>query len=95
MIGPAVCGRRILTATGDRRTVPWGHPQIHCDLGQWAVSSYAGERFGRLLEVAGFESSVHERRTRNHGLSEPAKERNKLRSTGRDRAEHGFVALMV
>lgn len=90
-----MCSRRILTAAGDSRIAPWVHPQIHRDPGQWAVSGYAGARFGRLLELAGFERSVRERRTRNHALSEPAKERNRLRSTGRARAEHGFVGLIV
>jgi len=59
----------------------------------WADSGYAGVKFEELLELAGYESCIHEKGTRNHPLSEEAKERNKLRSKVRARVEHVFGGL--
>lgn len=59
----------------------------------WADSGYSGEKFEELLELAGFESCIHEKGTRNHPLGELAKERNKLRSKVRARVEHVFAGL--
>lgn len=47
-------------------------------------------KFEELLELAGFESCIHEKGTRNHPLSEEAKARNQLRSKVRARIEHVF-----
>lgn len=59
----------------------------------WADSGYAGARSEDLLEAAGFESRIHEKGSRCHPLSEEIKERNKVRSTVRLRADHVFGAI--
>jgi transposase, IS5 family len=43
----------------------------------WADSGYAGAQFEDLLDMAGFESRIHEKGSRCHPLSEEAQERNK------------------
>lgn len=59
----------------------------------WADSGYAGMKFEELLELAGFESCIHEKGTKNHPLREEAKERNKLRSKVRARVKHVFAGF--
>lgn len=59
----------------------------------WADSGYAGARYEDLLDMAGFESRIHEKGSRCHPLSKEAKERNKVRSTVRARVEHVFAAI--
>lgn len=59
----------------------------------WADSGYSGLKFEELLELAGFESCIHEKGTKNHPLSEEAKARNKLRSKIRARVEHVFGGM--
>ena len=61
----------------------------------WADSGYAGEKFEELLELAGYESRIHEKGTRNHPLSEEAVERNRKRSKVRARVEHVFGLMTV
>ena len=56
----------------------------------WADSGYAGARFEDLLDLAGYESNIHEKGARSHPLSEQAQERNKVRSKVRARVEHVF-----
>lgn len=59
----------------------------------WADSGYAGARYEDLLEMAGFESRIHEKGSRSHPLSKEAKDRNKVRSAVRARVEHVFGAI--
>jgi IS5 family transposase len=59
----------------------------------WADSGYAGARCADLLEMAGFQSRIHEKGSRCHPLSEEAKDRNKVRSGVRARVEHVFGAI--
>jgi IS5 family transposase len=59
----------------------------------WADSGYAGARFEDLLDLAGFESRIHEKGTRSHPLSEQAQERNKVRSKVRAKVEHVFGSI--
>jgi IS5 family transposase len=59
----------------------------------WVDSCHAREKFAELLGLAGFESCIHEKGTRNHPLNVEAKERNKMRSKFRARVEHVFAGL--
>lgn len=59
----------------------------------WAESGYVGVKFEELLELAGYESRIHEMGTSNHPLSEEAEERIMLRSKVRARVEHVFCAI--
>ena len=45
----------------------------------WVGSAYAGETFESLLNLGGCESCNHEKGSRNHPLSEAAKERNRTK----------------
>ena len=65
----------------------------HRDNFVWADSGYAGAQFEDLLDMAGFESRIHEKGSRCHHLSEEAQERNKVRSSVRARVEHAFDAI--
>ncbi|WP_255087776.1 MULTISPECIES: IS5 family transposase [unclassified Synechococcus] len=56
----------------------------------WAESGYAWARSEDLLDLAGFESRIHEKGARSHPLSEQAQERHKMRSKVRARVEHVF-----
>ena len=59
----------------------------------WADSAYSGEFFEDLLRIGGFESCIHEKGTRNHPLSEAAKERNRIKSAIRACVEHVFGGM--
>ncbi|MCP9848789.1 transposase [Cyanobium sp. Morenito 9A2] len=59
----------------------------------WADSGYAGAGHEDLLEMAGFESRIHEKGSRCLPLGEEAKDRNKVRSSVRARVEHVFAAI--
>jgi IS5 family transposase len=59
----------------------------------WVDSGYAGVKFEELLELAGYEWCIHEKRAKNHPRSEEANERNKLRSKVRTQVEHVFVGM--
>ena len=59
----------------------------------WADSAYSGEFFEDLLRIGGFESCIHEKGTRNHPLSEAAKERNRIKSAIRACVEHVFGCM--
>ena len=59
----------------------------------WADSAYSGECFEDLLRLGGFESCIHEKGTRNHPLSEAAKERNRIKSAIRACVEHVFGGM--
>ena len=59
----------------------------------WADSAYSGECFADLLSLGGFESRIHEKGSRNHPLSETAKERNSVRSAIRAGVEHVFGCM--
>ena len=59
----------------------------------WADSAYSGQCFEDLLSLGGFESRIHEKGSRNHPLSEAAKERNSVRSAIRACVEHVFGCM--
>jgi IS5 family transposase len=61
----------------------------------WADSAFAGKKFEELLDLAGFESNIHEKGSRNHPLDEAAKERNNIRSTIRAKVEHVFGGMVT
>jgi hypothetical protein len=42
----------------------------------WADSDYAGVKFEELMELAGYESCIHEKGTRNHPLSDRMSSQN-------------------
>ncbi|WP_254980586.1 transposase [Cyanobium sp. ATX 6A2] len=77
----------------DSQMIPQGLNPENRDDFVWADSGYAGARFEDLLEVAGFESRIHEKVSRCHPLSKEAKERNKVRLTVLARVEHVFGAI--
>jgi IS5 family transposase len=77
----------------DSQVLPYVLDPENSDEFVWADSGYAGAKFEELLDLAGFESHIHEKGTRNHPLSEDAKERNKLRSKVRARVEHVFAGF--
>ena len=55
-----------------------------------ADSAYSGECFRKLLNLSGFECLIHEKGTRNHPLSDAAKELNRVKSAIRACVEHVF-----
>ena len=59
----------------------------------WADSAYSGQCFEDLLSLGGFESRIHEKGSRNHPLSEAAKERNSVKSVIRACVEHVFGCM--
>ena len=61
----------------------------------WADSAYAGKCFEDLLSLGGFESCIHEKGSRNHPLSESAKERNRIKSAIRACVEHVFGCITM
>ena len=61
----------------------------------WADSAYSGECFENLLSLGGFESLIHEKGTRNHPLSDAAKELNRIKSSIRVCVEHVFGHMTV
>lgn len=56
----------------------------------WGDSAYAGACFEDLLNFAGFENFIYEKGSRNHLLSEAAKERNRIKSAIRACVKHVF-----
>ena len=54
----------------------------------WADAAYQGKAVETLLQDAGYESRIQEKRQRDHPLSDAAKERNRERSKTRCRVEH-------
>ena len=61
----------------------------------WADSAYSGQCFEDLLSLGGFESRIHEKGSRNHPLSEAAKERNSVKSAIRSCVEHVFGSMSM
>lgn len=61
----------------------------------WADSTYSGECFEDLLSLGGFESRIHEKGSRNHPLSDDAKEQNRIKSAIRACAEHVFGCMTM
>lgn len=61
----------------------------------WADSACAGECFENLLNLGGFESCIHEKGSRNHPLSDAAKERNCIKSAIRACVEHVFGCMTM
>jgi IS5 family transposase len=61
----------------------------------WADSAYAGECFEDLLNLGGFESCIHEKGSRNHPLSDAAKERNRIKSAIGACVEHVFGCMTM
>ena len=57
----------------------------------WADSAYVGECFENLLNLGGFESSIHEKGSRNYPLSDAAKEHNRVKSAIRARKNRSMV----
>jgi IS5 family transposase len=61
----------------------------------WADSACSGQCFEDLLSLGGFESRIHEKGSRNHPLSEAAKERNSVKSAIRSCVEHVFGSMTM
>lgn len=61
----------------------------------WADSAYSGECFQDLLDLAGFESLIHEKGSRNHPLGDKAKELNRVKSAIRACVEHVFGCMTM
>ena len=61
----------------------------------WADSAYSGECFEEFLSLVGFESLIHEKGSRNHPLSDAAKELNRIKSAIRACVEHVFGAMTM
>jgi len=59
----------------------------------WADFAYSGQCCADLLSLGGFESRIHEKGSRNHPLSETAKERNSVKSSIRSCVEHVFGCM--
>ena len=59
----------------------------------WADSAHSGECFKNLLNLGGFESLIQENGTRNHLLSDAAKELNRVKSAIRACVEHVFGGM--
>jgi len=55
----------------------------NCSDIMWADSGYLGVKFEEMLELAGYESRIHEKGTRNQPLSDETNERNRMRSNDR------------
>jgi hypothetical protein len=63
----------------------------------WGDSAFAGKKFDEMLELAGYQSNIHEKGLRFNPLDADAKERNKKKSKIRAKVEHvfgGMVTLM-
>ena len=58
----------------------------------WADSAHAGECFENLLNHDSFENCIHKKGSRNHPLSDTAKERNRIKSAVRAYVEHVLAA---
>jgi IS5 family transposase len=56
---------------------------------------YSGEFFHILLNISGFESLIHEKGTRNHPLSDAAKELNPVKSSIKSCVEHAFGCMAL
>ena len=56
----------------------------------WADSAYSGQCFEDLLSLGGYESHIHQKGSRNHPLSNEAKERNTVKSAIRACVENVF-----
>ena len=61
----------------------------------WADSAYSGEGIQDLLDLAGFESLIHEKGVRNHPLGDAAKELNRVKSAIRACVEHVFGCMTM
>ncbi len=61
----------------------------------WADSAYSGECIRDLLDLAGFESLIHEKGVRNHPLGDAAKELNHVKSAIRACVEHVFGCMTM
>jgi IS5 family transposase len=61
----------------------------------WADSAYSGECIRDLLDLAGFESLIHEKGVRNHPLGDAAKELNRVKSAIRACVEHVFGCMTM
>jgi IS5 family transposase len=61
----------------------------------WGDSAFAGKSFAELLEVAGYESSIHEKGSRFNPLDDDARQRNKAKSKIRAKVEHVFGGMVT
>ena len=61
----------------------------------WADSAYSGEPIRGLLELAKYESLIHEKGVRNQPLSDAAKELNRTKSAVRACVEHVFECMTM
>ena len=61
----------------------------------WADSAYSWQCFEDLLSLGGFESRIHEKESRNHPLSEPAKERKSVKPAIRAWVENVFGSMTM
>lgn len=59
----------------------------------WADSAYQSRMVDSFLKDAGYESKIQEKGSRQHPLSDAAKERNRERSKTRSRVEHVFAQM--
>lgn len=56
----------------------------------WADSAYRAAAIEETLDLMGFESQIHERRYRNHPLTEEQQQSNRTKSKTRAKVEHVF-----
>jgi len=61
----------------------------------WADSAYSSDSFEQLLSLGGFESLIHEKGTRNHPLSDAAKDLNRIKTAIRVCVEHVFGGMTM
>ena len=61
----------------------------------WGDSAFAGKKFDELLDLAGFQSNIHEKGSRFNPLDADAKERNKKKSKVRAKVEHVFGGMVT
>jgi hypothetical protein len=59
----------------------------------WVDSAYIGMCFQGLLALAGYESLIHEKETRNHPLGDDSKQLNCVKSAIRVCVEHVFGCM--
>ncbi len=61
----------------------------------WGDSAFAGKNFDEMLELAGYQSNIHEKGSRFKPLDDEAKERNKKKSKIRAKVEHVFGGMVT
>ncbi len=69
-------------------------PENSCDI-VWGDSAFAGRKFDELLELAGYQSNIHEKGSRFNPLDADDKERNKKKSKVRAKVKHVFGGMVT